>query len=324
MKKKFYYITTALLSAAVLTFSSCLKDKANYVDFSKGSNIADFPKGGLAYFSSDAITETPDTDAAGTIVRQFAVNVATVNVPTTATTMTLAIDTTLIAAYNAANPSITYLSIPANAYKFTATSVTVPAGQQYATVSITFYKNLLDPSKSYMLPIRLVSATGGLTISGNMSIHYFHFIGNDFAGAYHHFYTRWSAPDTTGGLATADTGGPQDEGMTVFNPVSPTEFTVPTTYYTGPNYDVTFTKTGNGPSATYSNFAIQFLPSDVAAGGQWASNITVVNQPAFLPANYQTHPYNPNTQYTYTQALTLFRFFFTTTKRAIIDTYVKP
>ncbi len=325
MKKRLYLITTMLLSAAVLSLSSCLKD-STYVDFSKSGNIVNFPLGGLAYFGQDAVTDAADAD--GNVVKQFAVNFASVNLPTVDTKVTLAIDNSLVTAWNAdpSHSAVVYEVMPANAFSFTSTSVTIPAGKQYATVSVTFHKSLLDPAKSYMLPIKIVSATGasGTIVSANQQVHYYHFIGNDFAGVYHHFYTRWSRPDTTGSLATADAGGPQDKGTSIFNPVTPTEFTVPTFYYTGPNYDVTFTKTGTGAGARYSNFSIQFLPADVATGTAWATNITVVNQPVFLPADYHTNPFSPGTQYTYAQALSLFRFYFTTATRSIIDTYVKP
>lgn len=298
----------------MLSLSSCLKDN-RYIDFTKVGTVVDFPLGGLANFSGDAITDPGDT-----IVRQFAVNIASPNVPTTPTTLTLAVDNSLVASYP--TTPVAYETMPQGSYVFNDTKVTIPAGKQYATVSVTFYKGMLDPSKSYMLPIKIAGTTAG-TISGNFGIHYFHFIGNDFAGVYHHFYTRWSAPDTTGGLAAADGGAPQDKGTSIFNPVGPTEFTVPTFYYTGPNYDVTFTKTGTGATAKYSNFAVRFLPADVAAGTQWASAITVVNQPVFLPVDYNTNPFDPSKQYTYAEAIKLFRFYFTTSSRAIFDNYVK-
>ncbi len=124
--------------------------------------------------------------------------------------------------------------MPTNAYKFTATTVTVPAGQQYATVSVTFYKNLLDPSKSYMLPIKIVSAPG-MTVSGNQGIHYYHFIGNDFAGSYDLNFTRWPVSgDTTG---TPDNNH-VDDGPVTFLPVDPTHLLkMPSGYYTGITYD---------------------------------------------------------------------------------------
>ena len=309
MKKRLFLLTTTLLSAAVLSLSSCLKSSSNYIDFSKAGTIVDFPYGGLTFFSADAVTDPGDT-----ITKQFAVTVASNTVPTTPTTVTLAVDNTIVTSYNAANSAVQYLPLPAGSFVYTTTSVTIPAGKRSATVSVTFYKNQLDPSKSYMLPIKITGA-GGLNISGNQSIHYYHFIGNDFAGNYEHFYTRWNNADTTTAPSTPRT----DVGPTVFNPVSPSEFTVITNYYTQPNYDVTFTKTGSGASATYSNWAIKFLPSDIAPGTQWASAITVVTSPLFAS---KTIKFDPNTQYTYAQSLQLFRFYFKTASRAIVDDYV--
>ncbi len=197
---------------------------------------------------------------------------------------------------------------------FTKTTVTITAGKQYAITSVTFYKNLLDPSKSYVLPIKIVSGTGA-KLTANLNIHYFHFIGNDFAGSWEHFYTRWSNGDSTTVASTPRT----DVGPTTFSPVSATEFTVPTYYYSGPNYDITFTKTGVGASATYSNFAVQFLPADVNSGA-WAANITVTVPPKFVTSSFA---FDPTAQYTYAQALHLFRIYFHTSSRAIIDDYQK-
>jgi hypothetical protein len=319
MKKRLYFISTVLLAVTALSLSSCLKDP-RYVDFSKAGNVVNMPFSGNAYFGSDAITESPADDENGTIVRQFSVNVATANPPTTDTKITLAVDKSLVATYNALGGPVTYDEMPDDAYSFTTTEVTVPSGKQFAVTSITFYKNLLDPSKSYMLPVKIVSTTGGYTISGNLGVHYFHFIGNDFAGLYEHFYTRWEKPDTLSSSPSTDRG---DEGPDVFNPVTPTEFTVITDYYTAPRYDVTFTKTGTGASATYSNFQVQFLPEDIAAGGTWATNITVVNQPSFNPADFKTNPYDPTKEYTFAESLKLFRIYFTTATRSIRDEYVK-
>ena len=311
MKKKLFIITSLLISAAVLSLSSCLKDN-RYVDFSNTGTIVNFNLGGLAYFSQDAITETPDSDANGTIVRQFAVNIGSSTPPKTATVITLAVDSALVAPYNTANTAVKYVTVPSNAYVFTNTTVTIPAGQTTAIVSITFYKNKLNSSTSYMLPVIIAKAP--YTISANMGIHYFHFIGNVFAGAYEHYYTRWNTPDST----TTPSTPRSDVGPTTLSPVTPNEFTVATNYYTGPNYDVTFSITGTGATATYSNFAVKFLPADIAAGTTWATNITVATSPKLTLPNY-----DPTKQYTYAQALKLFRFYFNTSSRAIIDEYDK-
>ncbi|HVW13311.1 MAG TPA: DUF1735 domain-containing protein [Mucilaginibacter sp.] len=316
MKKRLYFITTVLAAASVLCLSSCLKD-SRYVNFAQSTPIVNFPLGGLVNFGSDAITETPDTDANGTIVRQFAVDIASSSIPTKATTVTLAIDNSIIGAYNSTESSVVYEQMPSNAFVFNTTSVTIPAGKRTAVVSVTFYKNLLDPTKSYMLPIKIAAAPSGTMLSGNLNIHYFHFIGNDFAGAYEEFYTRWNTPDSTTAPSTPRT----DLGSTTILPVTPNELQVATAYYVQPRYDITFTKSGSGAGAMYSNWAVQFVPADVASGTTWAANITVTTAPKFRPLKFT---FDPSASYTYAQSLQLFRIYYQTASRAIIDEYVHP
>jgi hypothetical protein len=302
-----------ILAVVTISLSGCLKDKPN-VDFSKIFPTINLPYSGLAYFGADAVTDATDT-----ITKNFTINLASDYPLSTDTKVTVGVDTSLIASYIASNSAVLYNSMPAAAYTFPQTTVTIKAGTRLATLSVTFIKHFLDPSKSYMLPIRILSA--GQVISANFSTHYYHFIGNDFAGTYEHFYTRWNTPDT---LSSSPSSNHLDLGPAIFNPVSPTEFTVKTNYYTQPRYDVTFTKTGSGASAMYSNFVIKFLPADIAAGSQWATAITVVNSPVFLPADYKTNPFDPSKSYTYAQSLKLFRFYFTTASRSIMDQFVKP
>jgi hypothetical protein len=307
MKKKIYFKSAILMSAALLLLSGCLKDK--FIDFSKNAPVVDFPLGGLTFFGADAVTETPDTDANGTIVRQFAINVGSPQKLTTATTVKLAVDNSIITTYNAANPAVTFLPMPANAFSFTSTSVNVPAGQQYVTISVTFYKNKLDPTLSYMLPIKIVSA-GGITVSGNMGIHYYHFIGNDFAGAYLATFVRVPA------------GGDYANAPVTLVPKTPTEFDAPGGYV-GARYDVTFTKTGTGPTATYSDFTVVIDPADVTGIFNPAPAITVTSPPVIVG-------YDPNHQYTYNEVVHgLLKFTYTVVngsgnQRVNTDTFIKP
>ena len=315
MKKRLYFITI-LLSATVLSLSSCLKD-SRYVDFSKGPSLVEFNLGGLSYFGQDAITATNAIDTV-----QFAVSVASVTVPTTATTITLAVDNSIVASYNAANPAITYLPIPAADYKLSATSVTIPAGQRAAIVTLYVYKSLLDATQSYMLPVKIASTTGGYTISGNMGIHYYHIIGNDFAGTYNWNYQRYNGPDST----SANSGA---SGLTTtILPVSPTEMEVYSGYVSGAEfrYDITFTKTGTGPTATYSNFHVALDAGDVAAE---AASITVQQQPVFFdPATQKPGTADLAGPYTMKQIIDKHLFHFqweahTSGSRYILDTYYK-
>jgi hypothetical protein len=319
MKKKlFSKLSILLLLAGGLSLSSCLKD-SRYVDFSKVGTIVEFPLGGQVFFGADAITETPGTDALGTIVRKFSVNVASPTVPSAATNITLAVDMSLVTQYNAAGGAVFYEQMPSDAYKFYVTTITIPGGQRTFIDSVAFYKNKLDPSKSYMLPIKIASA-GGLNISANMGVHYYHFIGNDFAGAYEHFWDRWSTPDSTI-LAHKDHIN-VDAGPTIALPVTPNEFVVTSAYYTGIPMHVSFTKTGLGSAATYSNFNVFITNQDIQdyfiAPGQ---GVVLGQQPQIVPMNNVA--YDPNKQYTYAQSLLLFRFYYLTGSRAVIDRYVK-
>jgi len=280
MKKKIFSATT-ILTIAMMSLSSCLKD-ASFVDLSKVGTTAEFPNGGLSFFAADALT------ASGIVTKQLAINIASPNVPTTGTTVTVGVDNSVIATYVAANPAISYIPVPAAAYTFPDQTVTIPAGSRTATFTMTIDKTQLDPSKSYMLPIVIKSAAG-CTISGNMGIHYYHVIGNDFAGPYSWDFTRIPAAGNFVGHSTT------------LSPVSPTQFEVAGGYFTANvRYECTFTKNGNG---TYSNFQT-FINTDDITNILNANGIAVtVNASIVYPG------YNPATQYTFTQATTgLFTF----------------
>lgn len=296
------------MAGAALSLSSCLKDP-RLIDFTKNGTVVDFPKGGLANFGPSAIT-----DAGDTIVKQFAVNVGSPNPTTSATKITIAVDNTITDSYNNSQSAVFYDAMPTDAFVLSATDLTIPAGQRYATVSVTFYKDKLDPSKSYMLPIKIAKTSAG-TISGNYGILYYHFIGNDFAGTYDLIWTRWNVADTSGTPAYDHL----DLGTEIASPVDPTTFKIASGYYTGIPYTVTFTKTGTGASATYSNFAVTFTADDLDAYFTQPSGGAVVlaNPPVFDPAT------DPNKQYTYAEAIKLFRFYYTTGSRAIIDQFIR-
>lgn len=325
MKKKlFSKLSILLLLAGGLSLSSCLKDN-RFVDFSKVGTIVEFPLGGKVFFGADAITEAPGTDPAGTIVRKFSVNVASPSVPTATSNITLAVDMSLVTSYNALGGPVVYDPMPSDAYKLYVTTVTIPGGQRTYIDSVAFYKNKLDPSKSYMLPIKIASA-GGLNISTNMGVHYYHFIGNDFAGTYEEYFDRWSSPDSTAANEAKHGYKFVDLGSIIASPVTPTEFIVTSGYYTAIPMHVTFTKTGVGSSATYSNFNVFMTNQDindyftVPSTTNGVVGVVLATQPVIASLHYT---YNPSTQYTFAQSLLLFRFYYTTGTRAVIDTYIK-
>lgn len=310
MKKFLIFI----LAITAVSLTSCLKDKPN-TDFSsiKGQAVVELPWSGLQYFSKDAITDNSDT-----VIMKFGVNIASTNPLSTATNYTVAVDYSLMdAVNNQPNAPVSYLQMPAGSYTISKLSGTIAAGRRLDSITVTFYRSKLDPAKSYMLPIKLASASNGI-LSGNFNAHYYHFIGNDFAGTYEHYWTRWSVPDTSN-AANIDHNH-VDVGPVTFLPVSPNEFTVTSAYYTGIPYHVTFTKTGSGATATYSNWAIFFTPADIQSYFVDPGQGVVLGSGPFI----DPYPnFDPSKQYTYAEALKLFRFFYLTGSRAVIDQYIK-
>ncbi|AYL98407.1 DUF1735 domain-containing protein [Mucilaginibacter celer] len=283
---KMKYITQGLaLLVLTVFFSSCLKDD-RYVDFGASGTIVEFPLGGKINFAADAITETPDPSDNSTIVREFAVNVASPELPTKETKLTLAVDNSIVADYNKSQSVVSYEAFPTDAFKFTNTSVSIAAGKRVAIVSVTFYKAKLDPSKSYMLPIKIADA-GGLNISANKGIHYYHIIGNDFAGTYIYDYRRYQngtgpgpgkIPSKGEGLPPDITNDPNTK--VAISPITPTSFSM-VTNYNGQNvaYTVSFTRTVDGSIVRYTDWQVTFDDDNLK---KWAdAGITNKVAPAF-------------------------------------------
>lgn len=282
MKTKYLKgIATASCLAAVLSFSSCLKDDSRYFDpESVQSNVAELPLSGLQYFPQDAVT------VAGIDTITFAVGVTSANPPTKATTITLAVDNTIITTYNTANTAIAYQPVPTTSYKLPSTTITIPAGKNSTLATVIIDRTALDPASSYMLPLKIASA-GGLTISGNYGVHYYHIIGNDFAGAYTYNYRRFqngtgpgagAIPSLGQGSAPDITNAPNT--IVQLAPVSPTEFVATTNYNgQGVQYHITFSRSASGGTVSYTNWKVSF-PSDEIA--KWTgAGIANLVAPAF-------------------------------------------
>ncbi|MCO5936681.1 DUF1735 domain-containing protein [Mucilaginibacter sp. RB4R14] len=284
MKKIIYSkLTVLILLAGITSLTSCLKDK-RFEDFGASKPIIELPLGGLSNFTSDAITDSKDT-----IVKQFAVNLASPTELGQDLVVTVGVDNSIIDKYKATNSSVDYLPLPTDSYKFADAKVTIPKGTRTQILSVTFYKSKLDPSKSYMLPITIKDG-GGQIISGIYNTRYFHFIGNDFAGAYKHQFTRVPATATSNYTYA-------DGKSSTFFPDSPTQFEVAGGYYTQDiRYVVNFTKTGTGSGATYSHFSIAINQDDVDRIA--ANKIAITAQPIIIGYTEK--------EYTFAEASVLF------------------
>jgi BT_3987-like, N-terminal domain len=185
---------TGLLTGLVLliNLNSCIKDKgfANETDFSQLQDHVLLVNGGVNNFSKSNVAFNSDT---ATIT--ITVDLASVNLPSSPVVVTLGVDAALISTYNGAN-NTAFVLAPDSTYSLASTSVTIPAGQQYVTTTISFYKDKLDASLSYLVPISIMDASGKL-LSSNQNTLYFNVIGNPIAGNYMEHWRRWAATDTT-------------------------------------------------------------------------------------------------------------------------------
>lgn len=240
-----------LLLATILLGSSCVKNRSGETDFSNLKPTVLIPEGGLATFSSEALV-FPASDASDTA--NFHVNYAAVNVAPNDETIGLAIDTAAIATYNASN-AIQYEALPDSLFSFTSTTVTVKKGDNYTgAIPFVVYPSKVDPTKNYMLPIRVSSVPPGSTISANYGTIYYHLIGNPIAGTYEEYWSRWNAADSSSGAAGA-LYYQTDVGAVTFAPNSPTEIAV-VSQGTGETDIIDFTSVGG----VLSNFSVSIPP----------------------------------------------------------------
>jgi hypothetical protein len=261
-----------LLSITVLSLLlvGCLKDKPN-VDFSQISPVAEISTAstdptpnatasGLAFFSAATLT-WPAGTVSDTVY--FTVNIASDYPLNKATNITVAVDTTLVAAYNndSVNNSkhIQYTVMPDSLYQFPVKTGTIQAGQRLDTFYVIFNAASFDPAYSYMIPIKITDASG-LTISGNLGSIYLHILGNPLAGNYTCTGTRynyggtisWSGPSD--GIIPGYTGTVNTSGTKFASPVSPTEISIGYANLAGNGYHYLITTAADYSSITSVDF----------------------------------------------------------------------
>jgi hypothetical protein len=265
------FITGTFVMLVIL--NSCVKDRnPSATDFSHLQDHVDIVNGGLTNFGNVVIGFNNGDTTTATLI----VNLASVNLPSSAVNVTIGVDSSKIASYNAANGT-NYIPVPSNSYTIASTSLTVPAGQQYAQTTVKFYNTHLDPVVSYMLPISIKDASGKL-LTGNLNTIYYHIIGNPLAGIYLQDFSRWNGTTdtTTAPNSTVFTAQP-----VVISPVSGTALLLPENYiqtFVGSTAGVTLSFTNN--SGTLSDFAVSL--DDGTKSGLTAGGFSVVTQPTLV------------------------------------------
>ncbi|WP_298713150.1 DUF1735 domain-containing protein [Chitinophaga sp.] len=153
------YILTFALTALGL-FSGCGKDEQ--------------PAGVAGIYivpASQAVSEEFKVSASTPVIRFAAAmqNPASGNV-----SAQLAIDNSLIAAFNT-NYKTNHLPLPDGSVTLKGESVTIPQGHKTsAKDSLVFNSLLLDPGASYLLPLKIVQASGGgVSVVPAMAVKYY-------------------------------------------------------------------------------------------------------------------------------------------------------
>jgi hypothetical protein len=160
---KFTALTALVL--AVTSLSSCLKDP-RFVNYAGVTPFVELP---LAA-ANGAFTPEAFTIVATPITLPLAVNYAAPKPRTSPLTVTLKVDQAALDAYNKAN-NTSFTILPAADYSIASLTLTIPAGQNTATVAITINISKVDPNGSFILPISIADG-GGVAISASSTILY--------------------------------------------------------------------------------------------------------------------------------------------------------
>ena len=293
MKMKLNKWMSLLIAPLLLAnLNSCVKDKGYKLetDFESLQDHVTLNKSGLTNFSESNIRFSSDTASYNIIA-----NLASVNLPKSPVTVTIGLDEALIATYNAANGT-SFELLPADAYTLGSTSLTIPAGQQYATTTLQVYQSKIDPAKSYLLPLSIKDG-GGIALTSNLNTLYFNIIGNVIAGDYNWEFKRWSSPVMSG-----PPDGTSFTDVNTFVADNANQVEVSSGYYIGPRYVISFTKTGS----VLSNFKVKMNATDVATMA--AAGIVITDGPNIIKADPIGGEYI---------------FQYTTLTRYVIDRYYK-
>jgi hypothetical protein len=277
MKIKINKRITIMLSLVIMMIglNSCIKEHvAKETVFSNLQDHVDIVQSGLTNFSTSSIGfNNGDTNAVTLII-----NLASVNLPSAPVNVTIGVDPTQIDAYNAANGT-SYVLLPTNLYSIGSTKLTIPAGQQFAQTTVSFYKDsTLDPSVSYMLPISVTDASGKL-LTGNLNTIYYHIIGNPLAGKYLQNFYRWNkTTDTT----TAPNSTVFTDKPVIISPASATSLVLPESYIHTfiPGGSVTLSFSNN--AGLISNFAVSL--DDATQSGLTTGGFKVITAPVLVQA----------------------------------------
>lgn len=300
MKNRIRLLLATLVMPIItgLFLISCLEDKGytDIVDEVNSSNTI------VSFYGNGGTTGTQAVQlAAGkdTVDYELYISATSSHSIGKSTSVTVSIDESVIAQVNASIESADarFTLLPDSVYDIISNTVTIPEDTTEASLSIRIYQYKINKANSYLLPVK-INDGDGFIVADNLGTAKLAFIGNPIAGAYKHDFIRYSNPEGTG-----SPDGTSFEGETeVFSPTDPTTIHVPTGYYDGANYFITFTN----EDGVLSNFKAVIDPASVS--GAWAdAGIKITSGPTITV----------NSDYT------VFTCKYTTLTRNVTDIYYK-
>lgn len=168
--KKSRILFVALLVLATLSFTSCLNDlEDHYGGFASSPALAELAE---APSAATGMISREIKDPTQPLTVNFKVNIATPKRLSSATTVTLAFDNTILDLYNAERGLTgdnALIPIPLDALTFNGYTVTIPGGELMTDWIITIDPTQVNDlvAKAYALPVKIVSADNGVGVSGN-------------------------------------------------------------------------------------------------------------------------------------------------------------
>jgi hypothetical protein len=162
MNRKFF---SAVILIIVIMCSSCLKDTP-YLDVSDSPPIIEF---GLSPANGDfgPYLYNGDTATAPAIDTAIALLIASPQVLTKDISVTVAVDTSQISAYNAAQGT-GFTMLPSNLYALDSLTITIKAGYRVGRLPVSLNFPAFPATYNYALPL-VITNGDGLIISGNSS-----------------------------------------------------------------------------------------------------------------------------------------------------------
>ena len=184
------YLPSAALLVILLSLSACLKNAAGTTDFNTVKPVieqlnsqnylttaANAGANTYPYFmqvrvdSTHTAMDSITVDVGGPLINQDV-------------TVTMGLDTADFNTFNAANGG-KYSILPAGAYTWTnGNTVVIKAGTTGSQIYLTFKTNLIDFTKSYILPISIQNAEGQVISQNYGATMYTIIPGNQYSGLY--------------------------------------------------------------------------------------------------------------------------------------------